>query len=285
MTFTGVIVETPALELGNVSPDQSWVDTESEAPMSVAPPSPAMADVLQELEAMSSRLSRLQQTRALTATANDDQRAQALREKAINVQRQAQAAPSATKIGPEERARCSSEGGGSDQDPVATADVVEVLDELEHMESVLTSEKESKAQIVDMYEEQLREKSEAHARDVAMLEQMLQSAQLERQRLMAKAAKLQPSKKREVKAAKAPSPTSTSSTASLVELDSTVSSTMSQGPIVPSLGKGADLDSTQTSTASSRSEQKVLSGTSSECAETGSTSSDRPHMEQHMLDV
>lgn len=263
-----------------------------------------MCEVLQDLEAMSQRLSALKQSRVQTATASNDQRTQALRETDSTAQLRAEFVPPTAKIRPEERARCVSEG--SDHDPVATADVVEVLGELEHMESVLTDEKESKARIIDVYEDQLREKSLAHARDVAMLEQMLQAANAERARLMAKAAKLQPSEGKKFRANKdeAASPSSTRSNAS-EELDSTagtVSSVASRGPIVPRLVSGKDLDSTLTSESTrsdasghtrSRStdeelglpQQKVLSGASSDCAETGSTTSDRPHLEQHMLEL
>lgn len=114
----------------------------------------------------------------------------------------------------------ASELGNDEPCPVARSDVVQVMRELEHMEGLLADERVGKTQLIQSYEAQLKAKNDSHARDVAILEEMLGQALGESKLLAAQIAEWEAQKLRRRASRQRGNPASTNSTTSSISSDS-----------------------------------------------------------------
>lgn len=120
---------------------------------------------------------------------------------------------------PADKEDAASEAGEEGPCSVPRSDVVQVMKELEHMEGVLADERFSKAQLIQAYEVQLKAKTDSHARDVAILEEMLGQALGESKLLAAQIAEWEAQKQRRRTSRQMGNPASTNSTTSSISSD------------------------------------------------------------------
>lgn len=99
------------------------------------------------------------------------------------------------------------------------SDVVQIMRELEHMEGVLADERFNKTQLMESYEAQLKAKNDSHARDVAILEEMLGQALGESKVLAAQIAEWEAQKQHRRASRQLGNPASTNSTSSSISSD------------------------------------------------------------------